>query len=49
MNNLNQHQPKLQKITSALTRARTTNKQTWIVVKISQIWDKEALAICRAS
>lgn len=47
MNNLNQHQPRLQKITSALTRARVQNSQTWILSRLSEIWDAEALRISR--
>jgi hypothetical protein len=49
MNNLNQHQPRLQRITSALTKARVQKKQTWILSKLNDIWDAEALRICRAS
>jgi len=43
---MNQQQLRLQKITSALKRARISNKQTWIVGKLSQIWDTEALRVC---
>jgi hypothetical protein len=46
---MNKKQPRLQKITSALAKARVQKSQTWILSKLNDIWDAEALRICRAS
>jgi len=42
---LNKPQPRLQKITSVMRKARTEKRQTWILSRIIDIWDAEAMRI----
>ncbi len=47
MKEINKPQPRLQKITAVMSKARQEKRQTWILSAIIDIWDAEALRICK--
>jgi hypothetical protein len=47
MKEINKPQPRLQQITSVMRKARLEKRQAWILSAIIDIWDAEALRICR--
>ena len=46
MKAINKPQPRLQKITAVMRKARLEKRQAWILSNIIDIWDAEALKIC---
>jgi 23S rRNA maturation mini-RNase III len=45
MSELNKPQPRLQRITETMKKARTEKRQAWILSRIIDIWDAEAMQI----
>lgn len=45
MNELNQPQPRLEKINKVMKKATSENRQVWIIDRLIEIWDAEALKI----
>ena len=45
MNQLNQPQSRLQKITKVMKKATSECRQVWIIDRLIEIWDAEALKI----
>jgi len=44
---MNDKQERLQKITATMRKARLENRQHWILLLLSEIWDAEAVRICK--